>query len=122
MVAEGEGLEGGMAWEAGVSRGKLSHAERLNNEALLYSTENYVQCPVINHNGEEYFFSSYSQPHLWHMEVPGPGEKVELQLRQLGILNPLSKASDQICILTETPLSHSGNAKKSIFEKVYIHV
>jgi len=60
VVAEGEGLEGGMAWEAGVSRGKLSHAERLNNEALLYSIENYVQCPVINHNGEEYFFSSYS--------------------------------------------------------------
>ena len=26
-----------------------------NNKVLLYSTENYIQCSVINHNGEEYF-------------------------------------------------------------------
>ena len=26
----------------------------INNKVLLYSTENYIQCPVINHNGKEY--------------------------------------------------------------------
>ena len=26
-----------------------------NNKVLLYSTENYIQCSVINHNGKEYF-------------------------------------------------------------------
>ena len=25
----------------------------INNKVLLYSTGNYVQCPVINHNGKE---------------------------------------------------------------------
>lgn len=37
---------------------------------------------------------------LWHMEVPGSGVELELQLltytqpRQCGILNPLSQAQD----------------------------
>ena len=26
----------------------------INNKVLLYSTENYIQYPVINHNGKEY--------------------------------------------------------------------
>ena len=25
-----------------------------NNKALLYSTGNCIQCPMINHNGKEY--------------------------------------------------------------------
>ena len=28
--------------------------EWINNEVLLYSTRNYIQYPVINHNGKEY--------------------------------------------------------------------
>ena len=27
---------------------------KINNKVLLYSTGNYIQYPVINHNGEEY--------------------------------------------------------------------
>ena len=27
----------------------------INNKVLLYSTENYIQYPMINHNGKEYF-------------------------------------------------------------------
>ena len=45
---------GGMDWEFGVSRCKLLHIEWINNEVLLYSTGNYIQYPVINHNGKEY--------------------------------------------------------------------
>ena len=63
-------------------------------------------------------------PKLWHMEVPGLGVKLELQLRstpqpqqhqiraasstlchsvwQHQNLNPLSKARDQTCTLLET--------------------
>jgi len=26
----------------------------MNNKVLLYSTDNYIKYPVINHNGEEY--------------------------------------------------------------------
>ena len=26
----------------------------INNEGLLYSTKNYIQYPVLNHNGKEY--------------------------------------------------------------------
>ena len=26
----------------------------MNNKVLLYTTRNYIQCPMINHNGKEY--------------------------------------------------------------------
>jgi len=32
----------GMKWEVGVSRCKLLYREWINNQALLYSTENYT--------------------------------------------------------------------------------
>ena len=30
-------------------RGERLHIKWINSKALLYSTENYIQCPVINH-------------------------------------------------------------------------
>ena len=42
-----------MEWEFGVSRCELLYAEWINNKVLLYSTDNYIQYPVINHNGKE---------------------------------------------------------------------
>ena len=51
-VAKREGGGGGMEWE--VSGCKLLYIERINNKVLLYSTENYIQYPVINHRGKEY--------------------------------------------------------------------
>ena len=45
----GEGVGGGMEREVGVSRCKLLYMERINNKVLLYSTENYIQYPMINH-------------------------------------------------------------------------
>ena len=54
VVAKKEGVWGGMEWEDGVSRCKLSCLEWINNKVLLYSTENYIQYPRINHNEEEY--------------------------------------------------------------------
>ena len=55
MVAKGEGVGGGMEWEVGVSRCKLAYIGWINNKVLLYSTGNYIQYPMINHNGKEYF-------------------------------------------------------------------
>ena len=43
-----------MDWGFGVSRCKLLYTGWINNKVLLYSTENYIQYPVINHNGKEY--------------------------------------------------------------------
>ena len=54
MVAKGEGDGGGKDWEFGISRCKLLYVEWINNKVPLYSTENYIQYPVINHNGKEY--------------------------------------------------------------------
>ena len=45
---------GGMDWEYGISRCKLLYIKWINNRVLLYSTGNYIQYPVINHNGREY--------------------------------------------------------------------
>ena len=54
VVAKGEGVGGGMEWEFGVSRCQLLYLEWINSKILLYSTENYIQYPVINHNRKEY--------------------------------------------------------------------
>ena len=52
MVAGGPG--GGVAWESGTSRCKLLYIGWTHNKVLRYSTGNYSQNPVINHNGKEY--------------------------------------------------------------------
>ena len=53
VVAKGKGSGGGMDWEFGVGRCKLLCIGWINNKVLLYSTGNYIQYPVINHNGKE---------------------------------------------------------------------
>ena len=53
-LPRGRGGGVGMEWEFGVSRCKLSYIEWINNKVLLYSTGNYIQYPVINHNGKDY--------------------------------------------------------------------
>ena len=55
LVVAKEGWGGrGMDWEFVISRCKLVYTEWINNKVLLYSTGNYIQYPVINHNGKEY--------------------------------------------------------------------
>ena len=49
----GEKSEEGIDWELGISRFKLLYIGWVN-KVLLYSTGNYIQYPVINHNGNEY--------------------------------------------------------------------
>ena len=44
----------GIHWEFGVSKSKLLYREQINKKVLLYSTGNYIQYPVINHNGKRY--------------------------------------------------------------------
>ena len=41
-------------WEFGINRCKLLYIGWINNRVLLYSTGNYIQYPVVNHNGKEY--------------------------------------------------------------------
>ena len=53
-VAKGWGGGGEMEWEAAASRCKLLYIERIKNKVPLYSTGNYIQYPMINHNGKEY--------------------------------------------------------------------
>ena len=60
------GCQGGEVWrrEFGVSRCKLVCMEWMGNKALLYSTMNYIQCPVMNHNGKEYKKSLFCKQKL----------------------------------------------------------
>ena len=51
---QGLGEGRGKDWEFGISRSKLLYIGWINNKVLLYSTRNYIQYPVINHNGKEY--------------------------------------------------------------------
>jgi len=54
VVAKGEENGGGMDREFGISRCKLLNVEWINKKVPLYSTGNYIQYPVINHNGKQY--------------------------------------------------------------------
>ena len=54
MVAKEEGVGGGTEWEVRVGRHKLFYTAGMINQMLLYSTENHIQCPMINCNGKEY--------------------------------------------------------------------
>ena len=51
---QGGGGCGGKDGESGITRCKLLCIRWINYKVLLYSTGNYIQCPVINHNGKEY--------------------------------------------------------------------
>ena len=57
MVARGEGDGRGMGGSLGLTC-KLLYMEWINNQ-VLYSTGNYIQYAVINHNGKEYISYMY---------------------------------------------------------------
>ena len=48
MVVKG----GGKDWEFGIGRRKLVYIGWINKKVLLYSIGDYIQYPVINHNGK----------------------------------------------------------------------
>ena len=50
----------------GVIGRKLLYTEGMNNKVLLCSTENYVQCPIINHNGKEYLKKEYVRIYMYN--------------------------------------------------------
>jgi len=52
-------VEDRVDWEFGISRGKLSYIRWINNKVLLYSTGNYIQCPVLNQNGKNVKNNTY---------------------------------------------------------------
>ena len=53
-LPSGKGGGGQMDWGFGISRCQLLHMEWINNKVLLYSIRNYMQYPMIKHNGKEY--------------------------------------------------------------------
>ena len=72
-----------MDWEFRISRCKLSYIEWVNNRVLLYSMGNYIQYPVLIHNGKVYekihicifyslFHSFYALFHsfIWLSSIP----------------------------------------------------
>ena len=42
-----------MDWESGVSRCRLLPLEWISNEILLYSTGNYIESLMMEHDGEQ---------------------------------------------------------------------
>ena len=50
---------GGITQEVGVRRCKPLYRKWINNKVLSYSTEDYIQYTMINHDGKEYFLNVY---------------------------------------------------------------
>ena len=69
MFATGERVEGRMEWEVGFSRCKLLYIEWIN-KVLLYSTKNYIQYTMINHNSKGYCKNVYTHTHT-HTHILG---------------------------------------------------
>ena len=69
VVAKGKGGGGGVDREVGVSRCNLLCTGWKNNKILLYNTENYIQYPMINHNGKEYLKKECIYVQLNHFAV-----------------------------------------------------
>ena len=61
----GSTRKGGEDWEFRINRGKLVYIGWINNQVLLYSTENYIQCPVKHHNGE--YEKEYTHTHTLYI-------------------------------------------------------
>ena len=59
VVATGAGVGEGMEREFRLSRWKLLCIEWIKHKVLLYHTGNYIQYPMINHNGKQYFKNVY---------------------------------------------------------------
>ena len=53
MDAKEEGSGRELDWKFGISRCKLVCIKWINKKALLYSTGDYIQYPVINHSGKD---------------------------------------------------------------------
>ena len=69
VVVKREGVRGGMEWE--VSRCKPLYIGWISNKVLLYSKGNYIQYPMINHNGKEYEEKEYKKnPQNIDVRVP----------------------------------------------------
>ena len=58
----------GINWIFAVSRCKLLYKRWKSNKVLLWSTRNYIQYPVINHNGKEWK-KEYIYVYLNHFAV-----------------------------------------------------
>ena len=68
MVAKGGMGREEKDWEFGISRGKLLYIGWINNKVLLYSIGNYIQYPVINHNGKHIYMYIYIAESLYCTE------------------------------------------------------
>ena len=53
-----------MDWEIGISRCKLLHLEWMSNDVLLYSTGNYIQSLLMEHDGR-YYEKKNTHVHDW---------------------------------------------------------
>ena len=53
-LPKGKEAEVGINQEFGISRYKVLYIKYINNKVLQYSTGNYIQHSVINHNRKEY--------------------------------------------------------------------
>ena len=59
---------GGREWDFGIIRVKLLYIGRLNNKVLLYSTGDYSQHPVTNHNGKNMKKNTHTHTHTYVTE------------------------------------------------------
>ena len=60
VVTTGEKV--GINWEFEINRYKVLYRKEIN-KVLLYSTGNYIQYPVINHNGKKMNKNIYTHTH-----------------------------------------------------------
>ena len=81
-----------MEWEVGVSRCKLLYIKWINNRVILYSTENYIQYPMINYNGGASLVAQWLR-----IQLPMQGTRVQALVQK-----------DPTCHRATKPVRHNS--------------
>ena len=86
-----------MVWDLGISRCKLLYLEWINNKVLLYSTGNYIQYPVINHNAGTFLVVQWLR-----LSLPMQGAQVQ-SLEQDGTISHMHAETKSLHATTKEP-------------------
>ena len=111
---------GGLDWELGISRCNYYIENGLKNKILLYNIGNYIECPVINHKGEEnekecvyiyiYTHTLYIYRVVYNNHFAAQ-QKLTLHWNQLYLNKTIFKKKKSNEIILESMLQHGWTLK-----------
>ena len=95
-----------MQWEVGVSRCKLLYIGWIKNKVLPYSTGNYIQHPMINHNGKEYTYKIRMYIYVQLKKICSLFERYLSPIFSIQFYNSIVFCNDQLWCVQKYVVAH----------------